>query len=222
MGQYYNPQVVLDNLIYNLDFANTRSYPGSGITFNSISPIPSVGGTTINNPTFLSSNSGCMSFNGTDQYAFSNFSSSFSDARTIEIWVYLNSTTGTPQIFSSDKMQIYFQTANVFVTADTLSGAVFLESTTTINTGQWYQFVFTKTSTIDAQIYINGVADVSSGGFDTISGGDGNFYFMVSGVGGQGADHVNGKLSIFRYYSRAFSAKEVLKNYLANKGRFGL
>ena len=67
MGTSYNPKIITNGLILNLDAGNKKSYSGTGSNFYDIQKNKNI--ITLNNsPTFSSSNGGYLTFNGTTQY----------------------------------------------------------------------------------------------------------------------------------------------------------
>lgn len=67
MGTSYNPKIITNGLILNLDAGNKKSYAGTGSNFYDIQKNKNI--ITLNNsPTFSSSNGGYLTFNGTTQY----------------------------------------------------------------------------------------------------------------------------------------------------------
>lgn len=63
----YNPSIPSSGLIFCLDAGNIKSYPGSGTTWTDISGNGN-NGTLVNGVGYSSSNGGCLTFNGTNQY----------------------------------------------------------------------------------------------------------------------------------------------------------
>ena len=61
------PDIVTDGLVFAVDAANKKSYPGSGTTWTDLSG-NGYDGTLTNDPTFNSSNGGSIVFDGTDDY----------------------------------------------------------------------------------------------------------------------------------------------------------
>jgi len=68
MGCSSGPDIVEDGLVLCLDAGSKRSYPGTGTTWYDTSGNDNHF-TLYNTPTFSSDNGGCISFNGTDEYA---------------------------------------------------------------------------------------------------------------------------------------------------------
>jgi len=67
MGVFAGPRCIDDNLIFSLDAANTKSYPGSGSSVSDLSNGNHTG-TLFNSAGYESTNGGVFTFNGTNQY----------------------------------------------------------------------------------------------------------------------------------------------------------
>ena len=65
MAVVVNTYIVPEGLIYSLDAANFKSYPGSGTTFNGL--FSSTGGTLVNGTGYTSDGGGSFVFFGTSQ-----------------------------------------------------------------------------------------------------------------------------------------------------------
>ena len=61
------PNIIEDGLVFAVDAANKKSYPGSGTTWADLAG--SNNGTLINGPTFDSGNGGSIVFDGTNDYS---------------------------------------------------------------------------------------------------------------------------------------------------------
>lgn len=64
---YTGPNIVTDGLVLYLDAANTKSYPGSGTTWNDLSGNGN-NGTLINGYIFNSIGNGNLVFDGSNDY----------------------------------------------------------------------------------------------------------------------------------------------------------
>ena len=93
----------VSNLIFYLDAVNPRSYPGSGSTWNDLSPNRN-NFTLFNTPTYTSNGTTgtYLTFNGTNQYARSNNAINFNaySAVTIEIG-YRTTSTATQVLYET-------------------------------------------------------------------------------------------------------------------------
>ena len=98
------------------------------------------------------------------------------------------------------------------------NGGFFTKSATTnVADNNWHNAVFVNTNNT-MTIYLNGVLEKSS--FDSTVSGPNNY---VNGLGGSWeSGFFTGSISSFVYYNTNLSAAQVLQNYNATKGRFGL
>jgi hypothetical protein len=241
MATDYNPSIVTDGLELCFDAANTKSYPGSGTTWTDMGS-KGIDGTLTNGPTFDSGNIGTISFDGSNDVVDLNSTLSSIASHNLpaswESWVYFNTstanqtiignafvnggvllrTTGTSHSPANRIRWVYFQNGGNGTGVDSA-----------VLTSGWYQFVATYNgsglSHSNFGLYINGVAaavtDPTFGSPSTIP------QTQDFGIGGlpdesAGSYYWAGKIAIVRVYSKLLSATEVLQNYNANKGRFGL
>ncbi len=91
-------------------------------------------------------------------------------------------------------------------------------STTTINTGEYYHVVISKTPS-NGTIYVNGVAEDSHTPTLAAAAWSGNWRI---GARWNNTFNFNGELPIFKIYNKALTSTEVLKNFNTTKSRFGL
>ena len=96
MGISYNPKIVTNGLILNLDAGNKKSYSGSGSVWYDLSG--NNNNTVLTNgPTFSNTNSGNIVFDGIDDYVNIPYNASKisfpNDNATICVW-FKSSTSG--------------------------------------------------------------------------------------------------------------------------------
>jgi hypothetical protein len=68
-------------------------------------------------------------------------------------------------------------------------------------------------------LYVNGVPDSSFARSGTINTSNSTIYI---GYSGYASEYFNGRIAICQLYNKALTATEILQNYNAQKGRFGL
>ena len=87
MALAHSPRIVTDGLALCLDAGNTKSYSGSGTTWNDLSGNGNTG-TLTNGPTYSSDNGGSIFFDGTNDYV--SLVDNLGDPQqfTIEFWAY--------------------------------------------------------------------------------------------------------------------------------------
>jgi len=215
--------IVTDNLLINLDAANTQSYPGSGTTWNDISGNGN-NGTLINGPTFNSSNGGSIVFDGVDDIVTTTYVST--NTYTFSAWFKTNVvSSGYRNIISipSSNYALILLDANTsnlgfWAPDNTLNGSNL--STPTISTNTWYNVVFVREGnsiTGGYKAYLNGIL---YGNANTVT------WSTTEGlsVGGRAdaPQPLNGNISQVLIYNRALSSNEITQNFNALKGRFGL
>ena len=225
--QYYNStkykynvseNIVTDGLVLNFDPANSRSYPGTGITINNLSGIGNTGVLT-NGPTFSQLNGGTISFDGSNDYI--QIINEIPPLSTFTIDLWINS------VVPADGHRIIFDGYYTF-RVSILSGKYMVgagNGSTWINFylysvrnpiyNTWEHICWTWDGS-KSKLYLNGAfeAEQSSAAFSTISG-----ELRLAGFV-QGGYNWNGKLSASKIYNRALSSTEILQNYNATKNRF--
>ena len=229
MGINYSPKIVTDNLVLCLDAANPLSYPGSGNTWYDLSGNGN-NGTLVNG--VAHNNQGYFTLNGIDGWISTLFNPNINNNRllTMEIWwrddaAGLSSSTNTALISNYNSFTTPF--LNLHVTSD---GQVYLlernssgtqssySTSSVITDGYWKQIVAVCDAT-QMRLVINGsmlqprnrVGGTISSGQNWIIGGN------------HLARYQSCDIALVRIYlDKAFSNDEILENYLATKGRFGL
>jgi hypothetical protein len=224
--QYAFGKIVTDGLVLALNAADPNSYPGSGTTWRDMSGNGN-NGTLTNGPTFNSGNAGSIVFDGVDDYvSCGNNATVQINQGTISAWVR-TSSPGSSFRGIITKQQNYglFTNNGVLVTYDWGNGQT---RTTGINIadGTWKNVAMsfttnTGTPSNNTIIYLNGSAILTT----TTKFVD-NTVNVELGRGGTiptgNTQFLNGNISTGLVYNRALSSTEILQNYNATKGRFGL
>jgi hypothetical protein len=223
MALVHSPSIVTSGLALALDAANSKSYPGSGTTWNDLSGngkngIFSVAPTVTNNAiTFSPAIATMGSAGNTDINMYS-----------CEFWINLPSTvtsgSAPTNFFNYDtNSQGYctFGAATSFVTGETLTFVSYISSVyyrtaikDSINAG-WNHIVF-NWEAANYQFYINNSPK-------TMYNGDGGAYAHVPLI------YLNnffinyaGDISSVKVYNRTLTAAEITQNFNALRGRYGL
>ena len=235
MAFSFQPKVVSDGLIFCVDAGNTKSYPGSGTVWSDLSRTQ-VTGSLTNGPTFNTSNGGSIVFDGTnDNVVFSNTLGNNISNITLEAWVILNRTNITTNVDhivskgNSGDFQYALRVVNVnsngsvSVLAWQADGNdyTYANSITPLNDGKWHHIIGVIQEGVSATLYVDGVSKQTRTTLDGTWNKTGSGSFMIGGRA-DGANYLTGSVASVRVYNRALSATEVLQNYNALKGRFGL
>ena len=227
MATLYSPKIVTDGLVLCLDAGNNKSYPSSGTTWNDLSGNGNTG-TLVNGPTFNSANGGSIVFDGTNDYATLSSSqiANGTGAFTWNFWIKLNDISNFSIIFSGAGSNTNYGVVYANPSSGGLGYYAFGNLISDNNTAfgsNWWFVTFTgnggANGSRNLKLYRNGVQAGSTYTTD---------YDFTSSTPNIGANHssyselMRGNISNVTYYNRALSTSEVLQNFNATKGRFGL
>ena len=223
MATAYKPKVATSGLVLYLDAANRDSHPGSGTSWNDLSGNGSHA-TLYSSPGYSASNSGYLTFNGTNQYgagtvpSVSNWSISmwYNASNITSAWVYYPFGIGGEAglgfggtIDSNTNGRWFFYDG---VNAATVANG-FSVASVVIN--RWYNLTVTKSGT-SYSMYTNGSLSASGTGANISI----NSYNL--GRRADGLWYVAGAIGGASIYNRALSASEVASNFSALRGRYGI
>jgi hypothetical protein len=225
MAFNYSPKIVTDGLVLYLDAANTKSYPGTGTTWNDLSGNGN-NGTLTNGPTFDSSNGGSIVFDGVDDYAAVNTTPNLTNPLTICAFVNTSVITASNQVIygpsangSDNWLSISNNKAQIYATQTSDVNNFVVQGNTVIEANKWYHITGIVNNNVTS-IYINGVFEVaSSAQAFTVAGWNSTARI---GQRATGQFPFNGRIASIYGYNRALSAAEILQNYNATKTRYGL
>lgn len=230
MALSHSPSIVTNGLVLCVDAGNPRSYSGTGTSWNDATS-SGYNFTLTNGPSYTSSNPGYFTFDGVNDIAIAGYNTALdTQTPTVEVWIKTNATSQNGFWFEKGAVNTQY---SLFQEGPSIQWRQFMSSgqglvnmsTTTatyINTNSWYQVVGTYTSG-SRILYINGVqvnSDTQVGTIATNSSG-----MSIGAYGGNSGSNsywYNGALSICRVYNRALSATEVLQNFNATRGRYGI
>jgi hypothetical protein len=226
MATNYNPSIVTSGLVLCLDAGNTKSYPGTGTTWTDLSGNANTG-TLQNSPTYSSSNAGYFSFNGSNQYVTGTNASSvqITGNLTLSAWVVLGDNTYQGIIskmtyspyngYGLVKVGGYF----AFWTASGNAYTYTNSDTTYVSNSNWFHVVGVRTAGVN-RIFINGVKQIDS---QSPGLSDSGAAFVIGRYYSDATNfYAGGKIALARIYNTALTDSQVLQNYNALRGRFGL
>jgi hypothetical protein len=218
MALGHAPSIVTSGLVFYIDAANPRCYPGSGTdltdTISNIAP-------TLNGGVgFNTSNYGTFTFDGSNDYInFGNSNSVKVFNGTISAWVKTSSPGGGFRgIMAKQNAYGLFYSDSVLVAYDWGAGGGTRSTGINIADGNWKNVVMTFQSAISngTRIYLNGSSVLTTTMTwlnDTQS--------LYGGAEVSANQYANCSGSIFSLYNRPLTAAEILQNYNATKKRYG-
>ena len=222
MSIHYSPTTVTNGLVLSLDAGNSKSYPGSGTTWTDLSgngnSVPMTNGAGYDGSSLI--------YNGTNQRTFFDLPSLKTASYTISVWFKQtkNHTGGDTTVIAgiTDGVgwrygtTIGFTSALIFGQGNGSNTSI----STPISVGNWLHIVGTLSGSA-TNMYKNGILAAS---------GTGNTSYVASNLfciahGGDGyalTAYFGGNIGQINFYSRALSAAEVLQNFSALRGRYGV
>ena len=212
------PNIVTDDMVMHLDAGQTASYPGSGTTWTDLSGNGNNGTLTNFSGSFYdSANQGSLIFDGNDDFAACGSVNFFGSGKvTTNAWVKLSgskvqhiidSSSTTWHLAVLDDNRPYFW-----------NGTTYHTDAPALSLNQWYMLTGVQGTTLD--IYTNGVLQKSIATNANVA--TGNTISVGNFQGGSPSRYWNGNVATATLYNRALTAAEILQNFNALRGRFGL
>jgi len=224
MSVQSGPNLIESGLVLCLDAANRKSYSGSGNTWIELSNRNT---STLANTPFYNSANGSFTFNGgaTDQYVTGNLSIIAAGSNvTTEAFIKLNTVSGVKNIFTLGRSAVSFSYGMVingssFRFRNSNNDHIF-SSPTTLTTEVWYHLVLSSTAT-ETTGYVNGFSQGTT--VNVVTNNAITEYCISRRALNDASEYMNGQIALVRvYYNKAFTQNEVLQNFNALRGRFGI
>ena len=228
------PLVVTNGLVLYYNPADSASYSGSGTTINSLAS-PNLAG-TMSNITFTDP---YFTYNGTSSQVSVADTAALepgSDSWTMEVWVN-QTVSGNDVVLGkfdpgglAQDVSYSIRTTGTSYYAQLGSGigsgsTLFVDSTTFVGTlNTWYQlvYVFTNGATKTLQTFVNGSSiGTVNHSLASILNTSTNLY-LGSYNNGEFSQWFDGRIGVTRLYNTALTSAQVLQNYNANRGIYGL
>ena len=215
------PTVITNGLVLALDAGDRNSYNSGSTTWFDLTGTNN--GTLTNGPTFNSGSGGSIVFDGVDDYVVSNVS--VLPVMTFSAWVKINNILSNTYIFNKTPTTGNNNNYAIYIGSGLTLNIISYDGSTVSqfasnyipSTNVWFNIAGVYNSTLSS-IYINGLLD-KTGTINTVnSGTQVSIGYNLAGIAGA----INANISSVQIYNRALSAQEVLQNYNATKGRFGL
>ena len=235
---YTGPQIITDGLVFYLDAANPKSYPGSGTNWKDI--VINNNGTLTNGPTFSTNGKGSIVFDGVNDYTNVSHNSNLNPETgdfSVCIWAKYNgpALTTTSVIESLISKGVYNVSGSeweLIFRGGSINGLYFRLRTTSsfeeinlsasqitiIEDGNFHMYTVSieKGATNEGRVYIdNNLVGTKSSITLNISNTDPLYVGRYSSI--YGTVQVANQLI---YKGKGLTDSEVLQNYNATKQRF--
>ena len=234
---YTGPHIVTDGLIFGVDAASERSYPGSGTNWTDI--VGDSNCALVNGPTFDSGNGGSIILDGSDDYVLRSTTPTElqgDPSLTISMWVKRLANEGNYTGIwgiggnaTNQGINSWWYLNTNEITIDTWSRATFT-SGQTYPLNEWVFVTWQKTAgamtRANCTIWKNTTS--YTGNDLTVLRAESTAPNINNGGISLGTIHSNYSTKVnFAYattliYDRVLTSEEVIQNYNATKGRFGL
>jgi hypothetical protein len=229
--------IITDGLVLYLDAANTKSIVSGSTTWSDISRGGN-NGTLVNGPTFNSANGGSIVFDGVNDYVnIDDTPFRFSNTFSLYTWIYWDGVNQLGNIIGKRNPISPFNQYVLSITESPYTGGISNKvtffarrdngSTSTdvllqypLPSLGWYNICITM-SILNQSLYSNGILRTTTArNISTFTYNIENINMIIGTV--TNSPFYTGNISSVQIYNRALSAQEVLQNYNATKGRFGL
>ena len=234
---YYNQlprfqpsSAVTSNLVLWYDPSFATSYPGTGTTISNLASA-SLAGSMSN----IAYTDPYFAYNGTSSQVSVADTAALEPGAgdwTMEVWVNQTVNTGSQVILGkfdpgggANDVSYAIRVSSGNVRADFGNGTTAMNTSNyTLTTGTWVQlvYVFTNVANNNVITYVNGAQQATTThSFTSLLNTPSNLY-LGSYNGGEYSQYYNGRIGITRLYNAALTAGQVLQNYNADRGVYGL
>ena len=219
MSLVHGPLIATSGLLTCLDAGNIKSYPGTGTTWYDLFNRNRT--CSLNSgPTHTSGSGGYFTFDGVNDSVTLGTLSGYGTNVTCEAVFKTTSGATWKNIICGPTNDVIF-TVNGGLLNFGCQGSSPIPhlnySTTTVNTGAWFHGVATYDGS-NVRIYINGVKESTTARTGTITPGT---LYVGSNSGGSSEFYV-GQLGFVKMYNTVLTDAQVLQNFNAIRGRYGL
>jgi len=218
MALAHTAKIVRNGLVLCLDAANSKSYAGSGTTWNDLSGNGN-NGTLTNGPAYSSANGGMLTFDGTNDYCQLTSSSSLAmNSFSMSCWFKTNTSADAKIVslgISHHPLQILNSNFRTCTSGCTAGTAIVVDNT-------WH-FACVVGDATSIRVYIdsNTTPDITQSTNSTVMTGIIRVGSVGAGAGSQPPDYpFNGSISQVFIYNRGLTLAEIQQNYAATRARY--
>ena len=224
--------IITDGLVLYLDTANATSYSSNSVNFKNLGSTK-LTPTIVGSPTINTTN-GSITLDGTGTHyvyvAEDGTTAGFNIQNfTIDCWVNLLNDGSYEALWSYDytshSTPFYAQhirTQNSLAQINFIGNSgVNVGKSGIINYGTWQNFTFVRSlDNSTTSMYLDGQLEANNTGQNNSI----DYYNQEVWIGKAnfGTANYKGDIGPYKFYNRALTASEILQNYNATKGRFGI
>jgi len=211
--------IVQSGLVLNLDPGSLSSYSGSGTTVNDLSGVTSAstltnGASVVNNVFVTDGTDDCVTV------PTFNFQRDF----TISCWVNPTALSSPSFFMLGHGVPNTAQGLHIFLTSTSVNYRMYggdLDTSQSFSTSTWYNLAFTylNSSPYTKNTYLNGSLLATGSGLQYTGTGNFRIGALYSSIG---TEFGKGSFGPVTVHSRVLTAAEILANFNALRGRFGV
>ena len=221
MALGHNPSIATNGLVLCIDAANLRSYGGSGAIWTNVIN-QSINMTLNNSPSYTSGTNGYFTFDGVDDYAQTTaqvLTGNVNTAFTLEAVAMTTTASGWQTVLGTGGTlrQIGFLNSAFYWGGNGGGGNTFVNGGG-ISANIWYHLVFTFDGSTGYG-YLNGTQTTGSIGSN---GGTIGVNMLSTYAPNTAAERLTGRIALARVYNIALTQAQVLQNFAAIRGRYGI
>lgn len=221
-----NPvSIVTNGLTIWYDAANLNSYTGSGTNWRDMSP-SGRNGTLTNSPGFTASFGGGIVFDGTNDYIAIPDNAINSNANfTMNFWMRNTAAPGTTRTLygvqnnsnNTGRFQFRCEDTTLAALRNGIIRFAGWSSAISLNTNHYVTISLTK-STNTWEVYVNAVSRGTVVSNQTFT----DTTMAIGSARTFDGELFLGNIYAFHHYNRVLSASEILQNFQAHRGRYGV
>jgi hypothetical protein len=214
-----SPNIVQSGLTLYLDAQNSKSYPGSGSTWYDLSTT-GANAVSAGTVTYNSGTGAYMNFNGASFYATDTTKVTVNKTAYTKMAFVKPATFGASNNIiggGGDQHTMWLQNSNLLQAGHNNSWSIVTAKTPMV-LGNWYFCTVSFDSVSGYKLYLNGVVETTSSNTVQFIGSSNDTYVGAYA----GGNFYNGNISCAIVYNRALTDAEVLQNFNALRGRYGI
>ena len=217
MALQHSPSIVTTGLVFCVDAANPRSYPGTGPSWFQLNGNVNTG-TLINGTSYSSANLGSLSFDGINDYVDFSANLGTMPTYTLMFWAKRDAENRMPVAAYTGTSFYWYGDNSWRYTHGGAGGEYYYSKPTSIPLGTWgcYCVVYNGSN---VSIYRQGVYQ---GQQATTGTADWSVGLRVGFRNGGGGYEWQGLISNVMMYNIPLSADQVTQNFNALRGRYGI
>lgn len=222
MSVYAGPNTTSSGLVLHIDPSNPRCYPGSGSTLFDLSGGGN-NGTLTNGASVVSQRSGrVLNFDGVNDFMSIPDSNQLDVTGPVGLAIWVRGTSTANKVLTekgaNKTLVLQPNGANDFYYLDGFAGPAIVSGLNTlIFNGSWHNITATFNGATRS-LYVDGVLRHTS----AMSVPAANADEFVIGARSDGSVAWQGQVDGVLVYSRALSPQEIINNFNATRGRYGI